>query len=614
MNMGGYDPMAMARSMTRDEEDPEDMDFLNALGSTTQEMPAYESPAEEETQEDQSSQGFGAGITPLSSLAVAAPYATSREVKQVTAKEEGKPAQTVRNETARVERPAVARDLERMAIAEGEKYKLDPSLIRHVMAKETGNLADKANAVSKAGALGVMQLMPGTAKDMGVRDPFDPVQNIEGGVKYLAKMQRKYDDPKLAAIAYNWGPGNTDRWLAQGGDMNRLPKETRNYIAGLAQGGSVQHYANQGQVESDDGGSVLDTIFPPLEGGKPNPLAQALKFKRYVPDEGTVFDPETGNTYNIERGAQATPGTTPYTDEGIRLLQNHPNKIGGGRGVVPADKYSIEQEQAGKVVQPTPSEQSPTAEVLHMMDLHPPTGKISTDATDEGPVAPAGIASQIPASDDLKDYFAKGIAALQDQKKINAYLALISGGLGAAGGTSQYAAANIGQGGQKGVEAYMAGNKDITAQQNALLQGRLGLEKYQSLRDIQAQQMKNLQEYRDDKIAAQNAERDRRIAAGKETATLAEQRLAETHMKNLDEVLARKEKEAIALALAQEKNAFTPEQHAQIQAKAIADLHKRPDYQQPYKERYGELPMGAQPQATLSQADSDLVNKYLKKP
>jgi hypothetical protein len=128
-------------------------------------------------------------------------------------------------------------NFESMALARGKAHGVDEHLVRHVMHKETGGLKDRANAVSPAGAIGVMQLMPGTAKDLGVRNPYDPEQNIEGGVKYLAQLQRKYHDPKLTAIAYNWGPGNTDKWLASGADPSRLPRETRGYIQNLAQGG-----------------------------------------------------------------------------------------------------------------------------------------------------------------------------------------------------------------------------------------------------------------------------------------------------------------------------------------------------------------------------------------
>ena len=614
MAMGGYDPLSMAKSFVRDDEDTDDMDYLSALGvdSLPEAPQSMEQRAEPEMEMPEET-GIAA-LTPATQLAYAAPFATSRQADQVTVKKEGEPAQTVRQETARVERPAAARDFERLALAEAEKYKLDPSLVKHVMFKETGNLKDKANAVSPAGAVGVMQLMPATARELGVKDPYDPVQNIEGGIKYLAKMQRKYDDPRLAAIAYNWGPGNTDRWLAKGGDFNKLPRETQGYIRGLAQGGSVQHYDDGGKTSSDDNTSFLDKMFPPLAGGKPNPLREALRFKTYTPEPGTVE--AEGITYNVvtppKNAPAQAPGISPYTDT-ERLLRRYPN-LGSGRGPASAETFNAAEDAAGKTREYVPPETPAYAETEHLARLFPPTGQLSTNATDIPPVeAPVAEAAAQPEKDDLRDYFAKGIASLEDQKKINAYMALLSAGLGMMGGTSRHALTNIGTGAQQGVQTYQTGAKDIATQQNALMQGRLGLEKYQSLRDIQKQQMQNLAEYRQDRLANQQAEHDRRVVEGREKTSLAEERLALARIKNLDEALARKEAEAKALALAEEKNAFTPEQHQQIQARAVANLHKRPDYQQLYKLRYGELPMGAQTQANLSQADADLVNKYLPK-
>jgi hypothetical protein len=335
--------------------------------------------------------------------------------------------------------------------------------------------------------------------------------------------------------------------------------------------------------------------------------------KKYTPEPDTVE--AEGITYNVatpQKGAPSAgrPPVSPYTDESLRLANRYPSNVGGGRGTTPAEKYNPAAEAQTKVTEP--KQASLMDEEMHLADLYPPKGITSIDAENMPPPEEKPVAA--PEKDDLREYFSKGIAGLEDQKKINAYMALLSAGLGMMSGTSPHAAANIGAGGQQGVQTYLAGNKDITAQQNALMQGRLGLEKYQSLRDIQKQQAQNLAEYRQDRLANLQADRDRKILEGKEKASLGEERLALARMTRLKESLARKEAEAKALALAEEKNAFTPEQHAQIQARAIANLHKRRDYQSEYFQVYGELPMGAQQQSSLSQADADLVNKYLKKP
>ncbi|MDR1607802.1 MAG: lytic transglycosylase domain-containing protein, partial [Deltaproteobacteria bacterium] len=100
---------------------------------------------------------------------------------------------------------------------------LDPSLIKAVVKTES-NFNQKA--VSSAGAKGLMQLMPKTAKEMGVEDPFNPFENIWGGARYLKKMlDRHGGDLNKALAAYNWGPGN----LAKHGS-SRMPGETRKYI------------------------------------------------------------------------------------------------------------------------------------------------------------------------------------------------------------------------------------------------------------------------------------------------------------------------------------------------------------------------------------------------
>ncbi len=115
---------------------------------------------------------------------------------------------------------AYRQKLDDMVVRTARRHGIDPHLARAVVTAESDF---DPNVLSHAGAMGLMQLMPETAKDLGVSDPWDPEQNVDGGVRYLGQMIRRFDgDVGKALMAYNWGPSNVEN----GG---RPPAETRNY-------------------------------------------------------------------------------------------------------------------------------------------------------------------------------------------------------------------------------------------------------------------------------------------------------------------------------------------------------------------------------------------------
>jgi hypothetical protein len=116
------------------------------------------------------------------------------------------------------------------------------NLIGGMIQQESGG---NPSAENPSGAAGLMQLMPGTAGEMGVKDTKDPAQNVRGGTAYFNRMLKQFGNVKDALVAYNWGPGNAQKWIAGGRNDGELPEETRNYLTNVMRYQQSGHGAAQ---------------------------------------------------------------------------------------------------------------------------------------------------------------------------------------------------------------------------------------------------------------------------------------------------------------------------------------------------------------------------------
>jgi hypothetical protein len=316
---------------------------------------------------------------------------------------------------------------EDMVLAKAKEFGVDPKLALHVLYKETGGHKDPANARSHAGAVGPMQIMPRTAKDLGI-DPTDPVQNIHGGVKYLAQLGKMFDyDPRLTAAAYNAGPGNVRK---HGGVPNF--RETQNYVVGLANGGEVQHYANKGYVGFG---------------------------------EETPYDPEDPSLYDTFGSMIGSP---------IERLKSSIYGVGATTA-----KEREQARKAKKVVPPTIPEELKNAKIAAA-----PESQVRDDSIKVMPLPQGQIQPQAAPKSGLESFMEQMNAQKADiakQRAEDKNMALLTAGLGMLGGTSQYAFENIGKGALAGVQHLSEANKQRIAEQNALNKNMLYGHHYQGV-------------------------------------------------------------------------------------------------------------------------------------
>ncbi len=363
----------------------------------------------------------------------------------------------------------------------------DGDLINKIMMKESGGRRyDKQGNLltSPKGAQGEMQVMPGTARDpgYGIRPARegDPDDLARVGREYFGKMLNKYGDTKLAAIAYNWGPGNTDKWLMAGADPAKLPRETQKYSADMAGGGPV-HFQSGGisDIFNMTKEEVADFMRRKLR------MEQARdafsKVPSAVPAAAEATKPLSFMEYLKQGASKLRPGIGGL-GVGLPALLRSGDLNEGEEAELERRRKMAPTIGTGPVAnKPAPSAMSPAdvQQEIQRLKNRPPMELPPEEVAEEKPAAPeAPVAAVDPKSSFIDEY----AAYLKDQKEAiakdkeqNKYLALLQAGLGIMGGTSPYAGANIGQGAGQGVAAYLAGQKQSSADTRALQQGMLGL-------------------------------------------------------------------------------------------------------------------------------------------
>ena len=429
---------------------------------------------------------------------------------------------------------------EDLVIKEAQRQGLDPAIAVHALYKETGNLPNPETAMSKAGAYGPMQLMAGTAKQMGV-DRMDPIQNIQGGVGYLKQMYDKYQDPSLTLMAYNAGPGRVDRALKSDKGIAALPSETRKYV-NMATGG-VAHFKNEGKVSQKDydtssdledqsmGDAGIDNAYLQrsrglVKGvkdigtalttpknydlydlyqqniGKPFANAASNFANQSKEDQAAAFNAASNARKNISFTNTAPPAAPDATNFGVTNTawdNGNPAAAPSAAPATPASPLSISD----------PSQVGP------QYSLGKPPSAAPTDN--------AGIASApavtSPTSDPIAELMTQIAGQRAESKKnaeTNKYLALMQAGFGMMGGTSPYAAVNIGQGAEKGVGTYATLNAATQKEQNDLMNQQLGLYKYSSSADVAKSRLEQDKLYHDTLLNQNVQKQALALASGRE--------------------------------------------------------------------------------------------------
>jgi hypothetical protein len=416
----------------------------------------------------------------------------------------------------------VAKDAERMGN--------DPHVVTRLLQNETGGLKNPETARSKAGAVGIAQFMPATAKQYGI-DPTDPKQSSEAMNKHVHHLMKEYGDPHLVAIAYNWGEGNTNKWLAAGADPRKLPEETRGYVKkfmdnAMAQGGQVQGYAQGGAITADNYNDRMKAAFGyvPELGPTAHHYANGGSVQHFAKGD-LVYNNET-NEYEpeVEREGLGDKFLRAVGyNEGFKKVASMPGMEKAKQGVAAelAKRNGTSQApvaQAKPATKPAPAAPaSPqiSADYGNADDQMLAETRPQAVASQGAPSAPAAQAAPKSEYQEYLDMMKQQMADSKKSRESDKNMALIAAGLGIMGGDSPYAAVNIGKGALHGVNYMSESNKSRAAEELGAMKNIGTLLRYKEIGEAQ-KEGKNLSS-EDRKIAQAERERSNKE---KEQATM----------------------------------------------------------------------------------------------
>jgi hypothetical protein len=356
------------------------------------------------------------------------------------------------------------------------------------------SLDSKGNILtSPKGAQGSMQVMPKTQVNPGfgvtpARDK-SPEELERVGREYGIAMLNEFQDPKLAAMAYNWGPANVKRWLASD-RSTPIPKETRKYVSNFAEGGSVKRYA---------------------EGGLQDILG------------GDNYDLDTLRIEQIQAAKKLKEDKERYQF----LQQNAPNvaaKMVNPVPPVPAVTAPAPAKPSVDGTKPIPQYGAmPSDDELRNMDIGFGSGRSNPAASalvPTEPAAPPKTQADLYAEalqEDIKSQAAKAAK----EGKMTLAMSILQAGLGMMASKSPYALGGIGEGGQQGISTFAALKKQEADRAKDLMAARLGLYKYGAAQEGAAETREQNRIYREQVLGQRDATLAQR---GEEIATRSEDR------------------------------------------------------------------------------------------